>query len=733
MKKIQKILLLFVSLCLCFSIGMFTACVDDSGSDTESPTESSESPSDSSSGGSSEEADNESPVFSFKGYDGQEIVLPAVAAGNPVVLPAVKVTDNKDGDITSKIRAYQPTGVGISYEDGEEGRVYTLTTLEANEFELVLRADDNAGNRGVATVTFTVTAATADEAVSEEEGKMSNLAESGKVYKENFAAGTNNELVGLGLDSEFMYYRSDAQAINGTSLVFKYEDNQQVVDFLTLRDYLTRPGTLDIEFDIKLLSGAGSPQWYFGLTPLNNNVLVNLSALSVGETKHVSGKIVVDNDTPQGLRMFTMTKATMEIAVDNFKMSYTDQAAPTYIPTAEELASETGAVWDWTTKAMAVANGDIVATPEDLKGTDGWSNNAMHIANGTNSGSDFYATNDLFVVGKTYEVKFAYKLNKNCGALVGVHAGTLFDVMPRCSGKAGDAGVYKAHFKAKDGDVRFILYGVFDAYIGDFSIRVMDPSELEEENYPFEAPSGAQWIKASEAPEAIRGQEGFSDYIIYGNPVNSKIDFKNFSVEEGKTYKVSFKYYLEESGFGNWNQVHFGNGTKANELLQTVGVIHSYEIEYTAVTGDTNFSLLGACKIYIGDITFEIVAKKPFAAPEGGKWVEAPEALKGQEGFSEFVLYGEYQNTGFDFNNFKVEVGKTYIISFKYYLIQSGWGNWNQIHFGNGTKVNELSQTVGTIHTYELTYTAVEKDTHFYLFGACKIYFGDIKFEEVEG
>ena len=684
--------------------------------------------------------DETAPVFTFEGYTGSEITLPDIAAGQAVVFPAVRVTDDTDGDITENLRIYAPTGAQAAYEDAENGRTYTLTLYEAGTFETILRSDDVAGNRGVATVTFTITAATPDSEVSEEEASIANLAESEKVYKESFASGSANALVGLNFDAEYMSYRSDSQAIDGTSLVVRYDDDAPYTALLSLRDYLTRPGTLSIEFDIKLLSGTGSNAWYFGLTPLNSNIAVDLSGLKEGEKTHVTGNIVVDNDTAQALSMFVMSPATMEIALDNFVLSYRDQTVPTYIPTQAELESETGAVWDWTTKAMAVGNGEIVAVPSDLAGKEGFSENVMYINNAANSGSDFYATNDLFVVGETYEISFSYQLLSG-SALSGVHATTGFNEMKPCGGTAGEIGVYKAHFTAKDGDVRYILYGIFEAYIGDFSVRVMDESELEEPvEGPFEAPANMEWV---EAPGFLQGQEGFSDIVLYGEILNTGADFYNFTVEAGKTYHLSFKYYLVESGWGNWNQIHFSSDT-VNELQQTVDTVLTYELEYTAVEGDSHFFLFSASKIYIGDITFEEIetpvtppeeedpVEGPFAAPAGGQWVEAPEFLQGQDGFSDVVLYGEYTNAGFDFNNFTVEAGKTYRLSFKYYLIESGWGNWNQVHFGNGTKVNELQQTVGTVLSYELEYTAAEGDSHFSLFGASKIYIGDITFEEVD-
>ena len=210
------------------------------------------------------------------------------------------------------------------------------------------------------------------------------------------------------------------------------------------------------------------------------------------------------------------------------------------------------------------------------------------------------------------------------------------------------------------------------------------------------------------------------------------MDFYNFTVEAGKTYRLSFKYYLVESGWGNWNQVHFGSG-KVNELEQTTGTVLTYTLEYTATEGDSHFFLFSASKIYIGDITFEEVNAEqtpPFTAPTGAEWVETPDFLAGEEGFSDLVLYAEICNTGMDFYNFTVEAGKTYRLSFKYYLVESGWGNWNQVHFGSG-KVNELEQTTGTVLTYTLEYTATEGDSHFFLFSASKIYIGDITFEEV--
>ena len=721
--------LLAVLLCLSMLFAVLAGCERtpaDESSQTTPPASSSEEPEPGPS------TDETAPVFVFEGYEGSEIELPAVAAGQPVVFPAVRVTDDRDGDITSGIRLYAPTGAESVYEDTQSGRIYTLTLLEAGTFETVLRSDDEAGNRGVAVVTFTVTAATADSPVPEEEASLSNLAESGKVFRESFAAGSANELVGLSLDAEYMYYRSDEQAIDGTSLVIRYQNDRPYVALLALRDYLTRPGTLSVEFDIKLLSGTGCPQWYFGLTPLNNNVQVDLSTFAVGETRHVSARIVVDNDTPQGLSLFSMAESTMEIAVDNFVLSFIDQTVPTYIPTQDEIASETGAVWDWTTKAMAVANGEIVAAPADLQGVEGFSDNVMYINNTANSGSDFYATNELFVVGTTYEISFSYKLLRSCSAFSGVHAGTGFGEMKSCGGSAGDVGVYRDHFTAKDGDVRYILYGVFEGYIGDFSVRAMDPSELETPSEaPFDAPTGGEWV---EAPDFLAGQEGFSDLVLYAEYCNANFELRNFTVEAGKTYLLSFKYYLVDTPeWGNWNQVHFGNGVKVNELEQTPNTVLSYSTEYTAVEGDAYLYFFGATRIYFGDILLEEIEPSPtvpFQAPAGAEWVEAPDFLAGEEGFSDLVLYAEICNTGMDFNNFTVEAGKTYRLSFKYYLVESGWGNWNQVHFGSG-KVNELEQTTGTVLTYTLEYTATEGDSHFFLFSASKIYIGDITFEEV--
>ena len=99
--------LLAVLLCLSMLFAVLAGCERtpaDESSQTTPPASSSEEPEPGPS------TDETAPVFVFEGYEGSEIELPAVAAGQPVVFPAVRVSDDGDGDSTSGIRLCAPTG-----------------------------------------------------------------------------------------------------------------------------------------------------------------------------------------------------------------------------------------------------------------------------------------------------------------------------------------------------------------------------------------------------------------------------------------------------------------------------------------------------------------------------------------------------------------------------------------------------------------------------------------------
>lgn len=199
-------------------------------------------------------------------------------------------------------------------------------------------------------------------------------------FKENFAKGVDSPLISSAGLASHVKPEAGVRAISGNSLVIDYgkcagAENEWIANGLS--PYL-KPGKWEVSFDVKLVSGTGFSDFYFGYRKVggesSSERQVSLAEMKEGETKHISDSRICDFD--DGVWQFRIYKRNRNgdavLTLDNFTFIYTNVVYKTTYPSEEELKA--GFTYDWTENYTPISSTDPVFL-EDV--TDAEARNAM--------------------------------------------------------------------------------------------------------------------------------------------------------------------------------------------------------------------------------------------------------------------------------------------------------------------------------------------------------------------
>ena len=206
-------------------------------------------------------------------------------------------------------------------------------------------------------------------------------------------------------------------------------------------------------------------------------------------------------------------------------------------------------------------------------------------------------------------------------------AGTGLESMPQLESTTG-AHTYSATFTATELDTFYMLYLAghpLQMYLGNFTITVLPtPSyggdtsvagtvSWDQDEYVMEV-TNATLI---ESPSELSGIEGFGDCVLYLDNTGNNNDSFVFNgtkglFEAGKTYEITFTYYVIESE--GWMYSGFaGAGATGFEVLPPLSEsagIHTYAATFTATEADEAYMIFMAShplKMYLGAFTVTVV------------------------------------------------------------------------------------------------------------------------------
>lgn len=256
----------------------------------ETPTESTstEEPETSSSEDPVVEPDETAPVITVEGNPTEL----NVTLGQPFTIPAATATDDVDGEL--EVIAFSETPGAL--EDG----VFTSNIL--GRHLVTYYACDEAENEAYVDVVINVTSDTVIETFDVDGYyDISALENDGGVFKENFQNGLNSPLIERAMQGA-VELKASEDTISGNSLVLDYNKciGKENRIFLTnLLPYL-RSGEWTVTFDVKLVSGVGFSDFYFGYvkdgTVTSKDQNYSLAGMQVGETKTIEWKQLLDLD-----------------------------------------------------------------------------------------------------------------------------------------------------------------------------------------------------------------------------------------------------------------------------------------------------------------------------------------------------------------------------------------------------------------------------------------------------
>jgi hypothetical protein len=588
--------------------------------------------------------DTTAPVISFKNITGTRHTIDNVDASEEILLPAAKAVDETDGDLTESI-IVRLGGTGAKLEKNgvtADGVVYKFKSTFKGMFSVLYVAFDQAENQSqIAEIIIKVYATGAPETeIPEEENRVSNLANSGVAFKENFDKGPENALIGSAFDVAKHAYHSDASAIAGTSFLMGF--GQSYVDKVTwigsMSSYANRFGTYKVKFDIKLVSGTADDNLYVSLRPDGNtgaffsiDKRIELTYLLEGSGSNVttyedylvyhplSGR----SEQPLYLAFFWTGNPVGEdvvLAFDNFEITYYSNEDA--VTAAEELLPMKSVTYDHTDNRMYIPYSEAVNKPSSLSGQDGFSDNVIEI---TSYGAMLRLANTsaLFVPGKTYRISFNYYIADSASATlyIGISgAANSFNWQAMQSG-TGEVREFSVTFTAQSGDrlvgeevqsLNFYSAGkAIHLYVGDITIENLYAAD------DLIADGGRTWDNVNllmdvdnstiiDIPDILKGGngdplEGFSSKVLHVNPEGEEgleFLFRHSAglFKAGRTYKISFTYYTinQKNGFlfVGFN-VAGGSGVATTvfpELLAGIGV-HQYTAIFTAKEADSLFGI----------------------------------------------------------------------------------------------------------------------------------------------
>lgn len=439
-------------------------------------------------------------------------------AGEWLLLPRVKSTDNADGNLTESILAMSvPDGVTfekISDQSDENWTAYRAMCESAGVFDAGFLSYDEAGNKGSKVFQLTFESPRDDEtSVTEEENDLANLLEDGGVYKENFAKGYMSPLISNSMPT-MSYIDSISDGINGSSLILE-DVRKEICHFLNLMDYITKSGNYVFSFDLKLISGTPFNTFYFCVNQGDMgkqlmNIRVPFDSLKIGEVKHFDIPFSLVEDAKIAISFFPIYTESLEnptkIALDNIEIRYNEFDVTSKVPTQEEL--ETGFVWDHETNMTSLGHGQIVSNPNTglLTEAQGFGSKVMSLSL-SNEGVriHFGGAQDIFRQGAYYRISvpvynpagdYNYSYRLRLGSPLEISAPVVREGFITYSGTDSGEGIITAEYIFQVGNYASGMYlsleqvnstypsfGQYNIILGDITVEklVLENLEIEKQ------------------------------------------------------------------------------------------------------------------------------------------------------------------------------------------------------------------------------------------------------------
>lgn len=614
--------------------------------ETSEPASESAEPTDS---GSEEppvvEPDETAPVIAIEGNP----TTLNVALGQPLTIPAATATDDVDGEV--EVITFSETPGALV--DG----VFTSNIL--GRHLLTYYACDEAENETYVDVEINVTSDTVFETFDVDGYyDISALANDGGVFKENFQNGLNSPLIERAMQGEAELMASE-DTVSGNSLVLDYSEcvGKENRIFLTnLLPYL-RSGEWTVTFDVKLVSGVGFSDFYFGYvkdgTVTSKDQNYSLAGMQVGETKTIEWKQLLDLDA-DAQYFFHMFRYAQEysdpcvLAFDNFTFEYKEKIYNTVVPTFEQI--QEGFTYDWSNNYMAITGGapEKISEIENAEAkaaiegaSEGFGDTVMHLTgSGAHDLSALTKANDsdFFQAGWVYTFEIWYYCVSAGSTYMIAYDGTpsnnAFKLNPFTT------GLKKVEIEYTVGGNAYALtfYGSMDVYLGNMKITCAEPSIVREDYYAVthedmlkEGGYTYDWSKNNivaidnntkyveistmedaELKTALEATNAFkNDYALkFAGLSSSLITCLTGSLTEGNVYTVSFNAYEKtkgsvtlllmgtsgtQAGQSNFTITDNGNGTKNYTTTFTA------KADYNAV----NLYIATECELYLADLTLQ--------------------------------------------------------------------------------------------------------------------------------
>lgn len=302
-----------------------------------------------------------------------------IEPGEELILPVATAVDDRDGDVSDNIVI---EAVPAEYTKIADGRFLSDVL---GFYAVIYSVKDGAGNETSEKIDVNVTsekyAETFDVSGSDDIAALGKPAKGEHAFfKENFAKGVDSPLISSAGLASHVKPEAGVRAISGNSLVIDYgkcagAENEWIANGLS--PYL-KPGKWEVSFDVKLVSGTGFSDFYFGYRKVggesSSERQVSLAEMKEGETKHISDSRICDFD--DGVWQFRIYKRNRNgdavLTLDNFTFIYTNVVYKTTYPSEEELKA--GFTYDWTENYTPISSTDPVFL-EDV--TDAEARNAM--------------------------------------------------------------------------------------------------------------------------------------------------------------------------------------------------------------------------------------------------------------------------------------------------------------------------------------------------------------------
>lgn len=337
-----------------------------------------------------------------------------IEPGEELILPVATAVDDRDGDVSDNIVI---EAVPAEYTKIADGRFLSDVL---GFYAVIYSVKDGAGNETSEKIDVNVTsekyAETFDVSGSDDIAALGKPAKGEHAFfKENFAKGVDSPLISSAGLASHVKPEAGVRAISGNSLVIDYgkcagAENEWIANGLS--PYL-KPGKWEVSFDVKLVSGTGFSDFYFGYRKVggesSSERQVSLAEMKEGETKHISDSRICDFD--DGVWQFRIYKRNRNgdavLTLDNFTFIYTNVVYKTTYPSEEELKA--GFTYDWTENYTPISSAEPVLLDEvdnnearsAMEGSEGFGKTLMHL---TGSGG-----HEITSLSKTFSPDFFRK------------------------------------------------------------------------------------------------------------------------------------------------------------------------------------------------------------------------------------------------------------------------------------------------------------------------------------